>query len=159
MTAAMCSSAPRRKCLCVSASQHHLLRRRQMCLLSAVAAAVAQSVTNEKTPGKKLKFYLASVRGHDEERLDVMFLQEGVSLMSEARLHLVVSVQTLQGRPCDVHLAVSMDRERRTKREKLMKEVAPRSQIIKSFVIFIGLAAQKCFNLTTHLISEPVLKS
>lgn len=48
--------------------------------------------------------YFASVRWHDEEGLDVVFLEEGVSLVAAARLHLVVSVQTLQGGPGDVHL-------------------------------------------------------
>ena len=36
-----------------------------------------------------------------------MLLQEGVPLVAEARLHLVVPVQTLQGGPRDVHLAAS----------------------------------------------------
>ena len=39
-----------------------------------------------------------------------MFLKEGMSLVAEARLHLVVSIQTLQGGPCDVHLAESTSR-------------------------------------------------
>lgn len=33
-----------------------------------------------------------------------MLLEEGVSLVAEARLHLVVAVQTLQGGSRDVHL-------------------------------------------------------
>lgn len=60
----------------------------------------------KKKKKKKTKAaYFASVWWHDEERLDVVFLEEGVSLMAEARLHLVVSVQALQGSTCDVHLA------------------------------------------------------
>lgn len=43
------------------------------------------------------------MRGHDEEGLNVMFLKEGVSLVAEAWLHLVVPVQALQGGSCDVH--------------------------------------------------------
>ncbi len=39
-----------------------------------------------------------------------MFLKEGMSLVAEARFHLVVSVQTLQGGPCDVHLAERISR-------------------------------------------------
>lgn len=58
--------------------------------------------------------YFASVWWHDEICLYVMFLKEGMSLVAEARLHLVVSVQTLQGGPCDVHLAVRAQAEQRT---------------------------------------------
>lgn len=45
------------------------------------------------------------MRGHDEVGLDAVLLEEGVPLVAEARLHLVVSVQALQGGPGDVHLA------------------------------------------------------
>lgn len=51
--------------------------------------------------------YLASVRRHNEVRLYVMLLKEGVPLVAEARLHFVVPIQTLQCGPCDVHLAAS----------------------------------------------------
>lgn len=33
-----------------------------------------------------------------------MLLKEGMSLVTKARLHLIVAVQTLQGGSCDVHL-------------------------------------------------------
>lgn len=57
-----------------------------------------------------IQSYFASVRWHDEIRLYVMLLKEGMPLVPEARFHLVVSIQTLQGGPCDVHLAGSISR-------------------------------------------------
>lgn len=60
--------------------------------------------------GEMIVAYFASVWWHDEKRLYVMLLKEGMSLVAEARLHLVVSVQTLQGGPRDVHLAESTSR-------------------------------------------------
>ena len=45
------------------------------------------------------------MRGNDEEGLDVVLVEEGVALVSEARLHLVVSVQALQRGAGDVDLA------------------------------------------------------
>lgn len=65
------------------------------------------SVGGKTKQGRKDPAYFASVRRHDEERLDVVLLQEAVPLVPEAWLHLVVSVQTLQGGPRDVHLAES----------------------------------------------------
>lgn len=62
---------------------------------------LASQANRERKPAQP---YFASVRWHDEEGLDVVFLEEGVSLVAAARLHLVVSVQTLQGGPGDVHL-------------------------------------------------------
>lgn len=67
--------------------------------------------------------YFASVWWHDEERLDVVFLKEGMSLVAEARLHLVVSIQTLQGGPGDVHFAESTSRAEDTGR--LVRNVWP----------------------------------
>lgn len=75
--------------------------------------------------------YFASVWWHNEERLYVMLLEEGVSLVSEAWLHLVVAVQTLQGGPCDVHLT-----ESRGQKAVSDKSQAPTSQIIINLIIF-----------------------
>lgn len=69
-----------------------------------------------------------------------MFLKEGMSLVAEARLHLVVSIQTLQGGPCDVHLAESTSRAEGRKAVS-DKSLAVRSQIIIPLIIFIGLTA------------------
>lgn len=54
--------------------------------------------------------YFASVWWHDEKSLYVMFLKEGMPLVAEAWFHLVVSIQTLQRCPCDVHLTESTSR-------------------------------------------------
>lgn len=78
--------------------------------------------------------YFASVRRHDEKRLDVVLLQEGVPLVAEARLHLVVAVQTLQGRPRDVHLAES------TSTGEDGGAVSDKSQVL---IIFISLTAPR----------------
>ncbi len=48
--------------------------------------------------------HLPAVRWHYEEGLDVVFEQERVSLAAVSRLHLVISVQTLQRGTRDVHL-------------------------------------------------------
>lgn len=57
-----------------------------------------------KSKNESIQQYLASVRGHYEKGLDMMLLKKGMSLVAEARFHLVVSIQTLQGGSCDVHL-------------------------------------------------------
>lgn len=93
--------------------------------------------------------YLASVWWHDEICLYVMFLEEGVPLVAEARFHLVVSIQTLQGGPCDVHLAASTSRAEDT-RGVSDKSLALRSQIIIPLIIFIGLIAPSaCLKFST----------
>lgn len=71
-----------------------------------------------------------------------MFLKEGMSLMAEARLHLVVSIQTLQGGPCDVHLAESTSRAEDEK-QIVIKVRRLRSQIIIRLIIFICLIAHR----------------
>lgn len=53
-----------------------------------------------------MRLYLASVWGHDEVSLNGMFAEESVSLVAEARLHLVISIQTFQCCPGDVNLPV-----------------------------------------------------
>ena len=58
---------------------------------------------------------LAPVRRNDEEGLNVVFLEEGMALVSEAWLYLVVSVQALQRGPGDVHLAESHKKNTRWK--------------------------------------------
>ncbi len=50
--------------------------------------------------------YLASVWGHDEERLDGVFAKESVSLMAQSWLHLVISIQTFQRCLGDMNLPV-----------------------------------------------------
>lgn len=72
--------------------------------------------------------YFASVWWHNEKSLNVKFLKEGMSLVAKAWFHLVVSIQTLQGRPCDVNLAESTSRAEDDK--QLIISQASRSQII-----------------------------
>lgn len=83
--------------------------------------------------------YFASVWWHDEIGLYVMFLKEGMSLVAKARFHLVVSIQTLQGGPCDVHLAESTSRAQDAR--QLVMSLALRSQIIIPLITFTGLIA------------------
>lgn len=54
--------------------------------------------------------YFTSVRRHNEERLNVVLLQEGVPLVAKTWFHLIVSIQTLQGGSCDVDLTESKKR-------------------------------------------------
>ena len=63
-------------------------------------ASRSPSLEGRCTEGK----HLAPVRGHDEEGLDVVCLQEAVPLLPMAWLHLVVAVQARQCRLGDVHL-------------------------------------------------------
>ena len=46
------------------------------------------------------------MRWHYEERFDLMLEKEGVPFMAIARLHLIVSIETLQGGFGDVDFAV-----------------------------------------------------
>lgn len=71
--------------------------------------------------------YLAPVRGHYEKGLDMMLLKKSMSLVAKARFHLVVSIQTLQGGSCDVHLTEKMGRKHGAVRDK---NQAPGSQFI-----------------------------
>lgn len=72
-----------------------------------------------------------------------MFLKEGMSLVAEARFHLVVSVQTLQGGPRDVHLAESTSRAEDERQLVIKVWLALKSQIIIPLVIFISLMAPR----------------
>lgn len=58
--------------------------------------------------------HLPAVRWHYEEGLDVVFEQELVSLAAVPRLHLIISIQTLQCRACDVYLPANQSHERTT---------------------------------------------
>ena len=49
------------------------------------------------------------MRWHDEERFDLVLEKEGVPFMAVAWLHLVVSVETLQGGFGDVDFAVEQE--------------------------------------------------
>lgn len=52
--------------------------------------------------------YLASVWGYNEESLNGVFAEESVSLVAEARLHLVISIQTFQRCLGDMNLPVGV---------------------------------------------------
>lgn len=64
--------------------------------------------------GMNKRTHLPAVRWHYEEGLDVVFEQERVSLASVPRLHLIISIQTLQCCACDVHLPAKQPHERTT---------------------------------------------
>lgn len=93
--------------------------------------------TENKRRKESIFPYFSSVRRHDEICLYVMLLKEGMPLVAEARFHLIVPVQTLQGGPCDVHLAGSTSRAEAVSR----KGRTLRSQIIIPLIIFIGIIA------------------
>lgn len=67
------------------------------------------------------------MRGHYEKGFNMMLLKKGMSLVAKARFHLIVSIQTLQGGSCDVHLTENTGRKHGAVRDK---NQAPGSQFI-----------------------------
>lgn len=85
-----------------------------MCHLSS--CVLARKKKKKQTRGRgsgESDAYFASVRRHDEKGLDVVFLEEGVSLVAKARFHLVVAIQTLQRGSRDVNLTENKKRAQR----------------------------------------------
>lgn len=80
------------------------------------------------------------MRGHDEEGLNVMLLEEGMPLVAKARLYLIVAVETFQGGSRDVDLP-----EKRTVKDKT-------KSLVKS--AWKSLVSKDCF-LSLYSTSRP----
>lgn len=69
--------------------------------------------------------------------------------MAKARFHLVVSVQTLQGGPCDVHLAASTSKAE-DKKQLVIKKSNAKVSNHYPLIIFISLIAPRLAQNSSH---------